>query len=87
MPYHGNKVVLLDMFNKCELYLSKCYFAAKHVDVIIMYVRLYLHGNTIDKMKFYLKAFSINCMKNIYNKKKKKLIQMIMIHRFLLEKV
>lgn len=73
MPYQGNKVVLLDMFNECELYLSQCYFAANHVNVIIMCVSLYLHGNTMDTMIFYLKDFSINCMRNIYDKKKKEI--------------
>lgn len=75
MLYYGNKVVLLDMFNKCELDLLKCYFVVKYVDVIIMYVSLYFYGNMIDKMKFYLKDFFINCMKNIYiyDKKKKEI--------------
>lgn len=42
-----------------------------------MYVSLYFYGNIMDIMKFYLKDFFINCMRNIYNKKKKKLILMI----------
>lgn len=71
MPYQGNKVVLLDMINECELYLSHCYFAANHVNVIIMYVSLYLHGNTMDTMKFYLKDFSINCMRTYIIRKKR----------------
>lgn len=49
MPYQGYNFVLLDMFNKCELYLLKCYFATKHSNWIIMYVSLNLHGTTIDK--------------------------------------
>lgn len=49
MPYQGYNFVLLDMFNKCELYLLKCYFATKHSNGIIMYVSLNLHGTTIDK--------------------------------------
>lgn len=38
-----------------------------------MCVSLYFYGNIMDIMKFYLKDFFINCMRNIYDKKKKEI--------------